>query len=173
MSQPFIGDIRMFAGHFSIHNYAFCNGAILPVSQNEALYSLLGTMYGGDGRTTFALPEMRGRIPVHPGTAPGQSMNWPQGAKYGSETVTLTADNLPSHNHAFNVSDQAPTSPAPSGSSIGKERHYFAADDVAIMGELDTSVLAPEGQNGAHENIMPISAINFIIALKGVYPSRN
>lgn len=113
MSEPFIGDIRMFAGNFAPRNYALCDGQLVAISQNNALFSLLGTMYGGDGRTTFGLPEMRGRIPVHAGQGPGLSpRTW--GQKAGTENVTITVNQLPSHTHDL----KGTTATATSGVSV-------------------------------------------------------
>ncbi len=118
MSEPFVGEIRMFAGNFAPRGWAFCDGQLLAVSQNDALFSLLATVYGGDGRTTFGLPDLRGRIPIHAGTGPGLSPRR-LGAKFGTEEETLTVNQLPSHSHTLQVSTAAATQNSPSGEFIG------------------------------------------------------
>jgi len=174
MSDPFIGEIKMFAGNFAPRSWALCDGQLVAVTQNEALFSLLGTIYGGDGRTTFGLPDMRGRIPLHQGQGPGLS-NRRIGEKFGTENETLTTQQLPAHNHQF----QASTNPADSG--------YPAANVVADTDTTLTyrkSIFDPDtpfpantisnsGSSQPHSNIMPFQCINFIIALFGVYPSRS
>lgn len=172
MSQPFVGDIRMFAGTFAPHNYAFCDGQILAINDQQTLFSLVGTMYGGDGRSSFGLPEMRGRVPVHKGQGPGTS-NWVQGQLTGVEDVTLDVSQLPAHNHSFMVSNSAPTTTDPTSRSIAKSGHYLASANVSFSGSLDDLVLSPSGGGQAHDNMAPFMCINFIIALNGVYPSRN
>lgn len=173
MAQPYLGDIRMFAGNFAILHYAFCNGTLMAISQNQSLFSLLGTNYGGDGRTSFGLPEMRGRVPVNQGTAAGQSINWRIGTMTGSDTVTLDLDQLPSHNHSFNVSSQAAVTETPQNGSIAEGSHYFTAATLKTTGKLADDALSPTGSGGSHNNQMPYCGINFIIALQGIYPSRN
>ena len=173
MSEPFVGEIRMFAGNFAPRGWAFCNGELLAVSQNDALFSLLGTIYGGDGRTTFGLPEMRGRIPLHQGTGPGLSAR-KLGAKAGEEKETLTTNHLPSHTHDFNANKAAATGSDPQGKVLamtsGANRIYNA---VAQNTDLAASSIADTGGSQPHNNLMPTLCINFIIALFGIYPSRN
>ncbi|NMH65418.1 phage tail protein [Shewanella salipaludis] len=173
MAQPYQGDIRMFAGIYAPLNYAFCNGTLMTVVDNEALFSLLGTAYGGDGRTSFALPEMRGRIPVHRGQAQGNPLDWTQGQRQGMGSVTLTQAQLPPHNHDFNVSNSDANLTSPANNSIGMENHYVSVAGVTDSGNLPSAALENSGQSQAHSNMMPYGAINFIIALKGIYPPRN
>ena len=171
MSEPFVGEIRMFAGNFSPRGWAYCDGQLLAVSQNDALFSLLGTIYGGDGRTTFGLPDMRGRIPIHAGTGPGLS-NRSLGAKGGAESVVLTESQLPSHSHAM----QASTDPANSGYPAGLV--VANTDPLPIYNTEPADMPVTGAETGAaggsqnHTNIMPFLCINFIIALFGIYPSR-
>lgn len=172
MSEPFVGEIRMFAGNFAPRGWAFCDGQLLAVSQNDALFSLLGTVYGGDGRTTFGLPDMRGRIPVHAGTGPGLS---PQrlGAKLGSESETLTVNQLPSHTHPLNATSAAATDNNPSGKLTGESASvdlYFEGDPNADMA---SSAITEVGGSRSHTNLMPFLCVHFIIALVGIYPSRH
>ena len=172
MSEPFVGEIRMFAGNFAPRGWAFCDGQLLAVSQNDALFSLLGTIYGGDGRTTFGLPEMRGRIPVHPGSGPGLTPRR-LGEKAGTEKETLTVNQLPSHRHAM----QASTDAADNASPQGRVNAQSAVVDQYIQDDPDqalaSAAVSSVGGSRSHTNLMPTLCINFIIALVGIYPSRH
>jgi len=170
MSDPFVGEIRMFAGNFAPQGWAFCNGQLLAISQNEALFSLLGTAYGGDGRTTFALPDLRGRIPLHAGSGPGLSPR-PLGSSGGTEKETVTINQMAPHSHPFQGSDQLAASPNPAGNAPAQSRRN------AYINEAPGSALAPgavtsSGGSQSHTNLMPYLCVNFIIALFGIYPSR-
>ncbi len=172
MSEPFVGEIRMFAGNFAPRGWAFCDGQLLAVSQNDALFSLLGTIYGGDGRTTFGLPDLRGRIPLHQGTGPGLSARQ-LGAKSGAENVTLTTNQLASHTHDWNANTADATTAAPAGKVLATPsgaRLYAQMDQNA---SLATSTIADTGGSGSHNNLMPTLCIHFIVALVGIYPSRH
>ena len=176
MSEPYVGEVRMFAGNFAPRGWAFCDGQLLSTSQNDALFSLLGTVYGGDGRTTFGLPDMRGRIPIHAGSGPGLSPR-KLGAKNGVEKVTLTAQELPSHSH-----DLMATSTSGSGldpiSGIAAETGTTAMYSGAFAAsgsdadKFNTHAINDTGGSGSHANLMPYMCINFIMALFGIYPSR-
>jgi len=175
MAEPFIGEIRMFAGNFAPRGWAFCDGQLLAVSQNDALFSLLGTTYGGDGRTTFGLPDLRGRIPVHAGSGAGPGLTpRPIGQKYGSENVTLTVNQLPVHEHEARVLSNP-------GDSGNPENRHWAATSTAPPYYSDTGpnlpmaggVLTSAGGGQTHTNMMPFLCVHFIIALMGIYPSRN
>jgi len=172
MSEPFVGEIRMFAGNFAPRGWAFCDGQLLAISQNDALFSLLGTIYGGDGRTTFGLPDVRGRIPLHAGTGPGLSQRR-LGSKSGNENVTLTANQLPSHTHTLNASSSTANSATAAGKSLAK----LPAGDLYRSGtaehNLSSNAIANTGGNQHHTNLMPSLCVNYIIALFGIYPSRN
>ena len=171
MSEPFIGEIKLFAGNFAPRGWALCDGQLLPISSNSALFSILGTTYGGDGRTTFALPELRGRVPVHPGTGPGLS-NYRLGQKSGAETNTLTANNMPAHSHNINQASAAEgDSNVPAGNLLARTdaRSYTSTGPaVATGGATDNA-----GGGQAVNNIQPYQAVNYIIALNGIYPSRS
>ena len=171
MSEPFVGEIRMFAGNFAPRGWAFCDGQLLAVSQNDALFSLLGTIYGGDGRTTFGLPDMRGRIPLHQGTGPGLSPRR-LGAKSGDEKVALTTSQLASHGHDFNASTEIATVTGPQGKVIARTSGnlYEATTQNA---DFSSAMIANTGGSQPHNNLMPTLCIHFIIALVGIYPSRN
>jgi microcystin-dependent protein len=171
MSEPFVGEIRMFAGTFAPRGWAFCDGQLLAVSQNDALFSLYGTIYGGDGRTTFGLPDMRGRLPIHQGTGPGLSPRR-LGAKGGAEAVTLTTNQLASHTHDLNASVQPGTSAQPAGlvPAEGVGVNFYAEQPQDTM--MASAMLAHSGGSHSHTNLMPALCVNFIVALFGIYPSR-
>ncbi len=169
--DPFLAQIKMFAGNFAPRGWSFCDGQILPIAQNTALFSLLGTTYGGDGRTTFALPDMRGRAPLHAGRGPGLS-NRVLGQRGGTETETLSLSTMPAHNHAFKTYD----SPAESRKGVGKvlgntgaaNAYNTASSQVDLSAESLTSV----GGGLSHNNMGPWQGIHHIIAVVGTYPSR-
>ncbi len=171
--EPFIGEIKMFAGNFAPRGFALCDGQLLAVSQNDALFSLLGTIYGGDGRTTFALPDLRGRLPVHFGQGPGLPSRT-IGARSGQETVTITQNQMPAHTHSANALNK------PGDSGNPQDRHW-AADMGADKNyteepadtPMDSNNLTATGGVQSHTNLMPFLCVNFIIALVGIYPSRN
>ena len=170
MSEPFVGEIRMFAGNFAPRGWAFCDGQLLAVSQNDALFSLLGTIYGGDGRTTFGLPDLRGRIPIHAGSGPGLSPRR-LGAKAGAENETLTTNQLASHSHDWNANTAASTVATPQGKVLaaGLPRLFNPVDQNT---SLASTTIANTGGTQSHTNLMPTLCIHFIIALVGIYPSR-
>jgi microcystin-dependent protein len=167
-SDPFLGEINYFAGNFAPRGWAFCDGQLLPIAQNTALFSLLGTTYGGDGRTTFALPALRGRVAVHYGNGPGLSSKT-MGEKSGSETVTATVNNLPTHTHSFHVSSDTPSSTTPTNRAIASGQ-IFNNDDVDRT--LHNSSIGSAGGNASMNNMQPSITANCIIALVGTYPSR-
>lgn len=177
MATPFIGEIRMFAGVFAPVDWAFCNGQIISVSENPQLFSLIGTSYGGDGRTTFALPDMRGRIPLSFGQGPGLS-HYFIGQRSGQETVALTEDNLPAHTHLMSASTENATQQQPDGMVLAKPSDvlYESSDEIdptQNIGNMNQHMIDYEGGSQPHENIQPYLCLNFIISLKGVYPSRS
>lgn len=168
MSSPFTGEIRMFAGNFAPVGWALCQGQLMAIAENDALFTLLGTTYGGDGQTTFGLPDLRGRIPVHQG--PGFVL----GQLAGTESVTLNISQLPSHNHPAQATSAAGTQLSPANgvwASGVSSNPYSAANPPAAS--MSPSALAGTGGNQPHENLMPVLTINFIIALFGIFPSRN
>lgn len=175
MSEPFVGEIKMFAGNFAPRGWAFCDGQLLAVSQNDALFALLGTIYGGDGRTTFGLPDMRGRIPIHAGTGPGLT-NRRLGAKGGAERETLTGTRIPFHSHGGTL--KAINSNAESHTPVGNvaaiaQGDVYTTEDLDANANMDASAISNVGGSQAHNNIAPFLCINFIIALFGIFPSRN
>jgi len=174
MSEPFVGEIKMFAGNFAPRGFAYCDGQLLAVSQNDALFSLLGTIYGGDGRTTFGLPDLRGRVPIHQGTGPGLSPRQ-LGAKGGTESETLTVSQLPSHTHALSASSGPASSREPEGnvpaSSTGVSLYGNAGGAPQQLSSQSLGSAA--GGSQSHTNVMPFQCIHYIIALVGIYPSRS
>ncbi|MCG7629147.1 tail fiber protein [Epibacterium sp. MM17-32] len=172
MSEPFVGEIRMFAGNFAPRGWAFCDGQLLAVSQNDALFSLYGTIYGGDGRTTFGLPDMRGRLPVHAGTGPGLSPRR-LGAKGGAEKVTLTVNQLPSHTHPLQASTALAEAVSPQDNVLATGAgiaHYTTSDPFV---QMSSQMVTHTGGSRSHTNLMPYLCVNFIVALFGIYPSRH
>ena len=172
MSEPFIGCISVFGFSFAPRGWAQCSGQLLPINQNQSLFALLGTTYGGDGRTSFGLPDMRGRAPMHAGNGAGLSSRT-LGQQLGTETVTLTAAQIPPHSHAANASTEDSTAFTPQAN--------LAAPTVAAFNVYgDAANLTPGaagqlGQSGGqgHENMQPDIALNFCIALQGLFPPRN
>ncbi len=171
MSEPFIGEIRMAGFNFEPVGWAFCDGRLLSIAGNTALFSLLGTMYGGDGHTTFALPDLRGRAPMHAGDGPGLTPR-SLGESGGAETVVLTPDQVPEHTHAM----QAVSSAGNSGSPAGAVPANSGTIPLYAGGSPDTplsaAAVAPAGDEQPHNNLMPYLTANFIIALQGIFPSR-
>lgn len=172
MSEPFVGEIRMFAGNFAPRGWAFCDGQLLAVSQNDALFSLLGTIYGGDGRTTFGLPDLRGRIPIHAGHGPGLSERR-LGAKGGAEKVTLTVNQLPSHGHRAQGTDDLNTNLDPEGRVPGHPVRNIYRNPGDQSATMSSEAITHVGGSRSHTNEMPYLCIHFIIALVGIYPSRH
>ena len=176
MSEPFVAEIRIFAGNFAPRGWAFCDGQLLPISQNTALFSLIGTTYGGDGRTTTALPNLKGRLPMHPGRGPGLTSRR-LGQRGGVEMVTLSEAQMPNHNHSM-MGDNAPASTnaaaADGTSSLARSAGGFAyQSDSNSLVSLNDGALANTGGSQAHNNMQPYLVLNFIIALVGLYPSRS
>ena len=204
---PFMGEVKMFAGNFAPRGWAICNGQLLAISSNQALFSILGTTYGGDGRTTFGLPDLRGRVPVSPGRHPGSQFDWRLGQRGGSETNTLTLNNLPAHNHTATVTGITATGTAtiaiPASTETGdviapgntvvlsnqevqtnsNEINAYSAEPadvtlkpftapVAITATGGTVTVGSTGNSSAVNNIQPTLALNYIICMQGVYPSR-
>ncbi len=171
MSEPFVGEIRMFAGNFAPRGWAFCDGQLLAVSQNDALFSLFGTIYGGDGRTTFGLPDLRGRIPLHQGQGPGLSARR-LGSKGGTEQVTLTTNQLASHSHDWNANTASATGAAPQGKVTADAAPARIYRKVDQSGDFAASTITNTGGSQPHTNLMPTLCVHLIVALFGIYPSR-
>jgi microcystin-dependent protein len=171
MATPFLGEIKMFGGTFAPQGYMFCNGQLLPISQYDAVFALVGTTYGGDGQVTFGVPDLRGRAPVHQGTGPGLS-TYQIGQTFGVENVTLNATQMPQHSHVVAASS-ATGSVGPAGAfwaqATGTQPYSSAANNAA----MNTASVASSGGNQPHNNMMPFLAISFIFAVEGIFPSRN
>lgn len=171
MSDPFIGEVRLFAGNFAPLNWALCQGQLLAIAENDALFALIGTTYGGDGQSSFALPDLRGRVPLHQGTGPGLSTRT-IGQMGGSEQVTLSKAQMPQHSHALVGSS------ATAQSSAGAAGNVLAATTVNVYGSavpttpMATGALASAGSTQPHENMAPFTALNYIICLFGIFPSQ-
>ena len=167
MAQPYVGEIRMFAGNFAPAGWMFCEGQLLPISENETLFQLIGTTYGGDGQSTFALPDLRGRIPLHQGNG------FILAETGGAEEITLTVSQIPAHSHPFLASNDTATAPAPNGSlpgstNVNKKIYAAANSPVTPMAPLS---IGPTGGSQPHTNFQPYLCINFIISLFGLFPS--
>jgi microcystin-dependent protein len=173
MEEPFIGEIALFAGNFAPVGWAFCDGRTLQISQYQALYSLLGVTYGGDGRTTFALPDLRGRAPISFGQGPGLSL-YPLGQKGGSETTTLTTAQMPAHTHPLNASTLPADQAAPTGNAlaVNPARSSAMYHAVPTNTALHQTAIGVAGGTQPIDNRQPYLAINYIIALEGFYPER-
>ena len=171
MSNPYIGEIRMFAGNFAPAGWAFCNGQTLPISENDALFTLIGTTYGGDGQETFNLPDLTSRLPMHQGQGPGLT-NRVIGEMAGTETVTLTVQQIPIHSHPPVCSLAPGNQRSPVGNvwASSAERQYTKATLLDIS--LVPSTAQPVGGSQPHENMSPFVGINFIISLFGIFPSQ-
>jgi microcystin-dependent protein len=171
VTTPFLGEIRMFGFNFTPTGWAACNGQLMPISQNTALFSLLGTIYGGNGTTTFALPNLQSRVPVHMGQGTGLSL-YDIGQDGGAETVTLTAAEMPVHSHPVHADATEATSDDPVGHTLAKSKtHVYAPGPGTEFMHAKTAGDAGNGQ--AHANIQPYLTLNFCIALQGVFPSRS
>jgi len=170
-AEPFIGEIAWVPYNFTPQGWASCDGQLLQVNQNTALFSLLGTTYGGDGRTTFGLPDLRSRVMVHMGQGPGLSQ-YRLGEQGGEETVTLTVNQMPAHSHSLNGSSEAPTDTDPTGNvpaSPSRQKLYGASANV----QMDESAIGYSGGGQGHNNVQPYTVLRCIIALQGIYPTRN
>lgn len=175
MASPFVAEIIMFAGNFAPRGHALCNGQILPIAQNTALFSLLGTTYGGNGTSNFALPDLQGRLPMHSGQGAGLTSR-SLGEKAGTEIVTLTISQLPAHNHTVSQGfGSAANSPSPLGCypAVPASGTPYSGTTGAQMAAGTATNLASSGGSQAHNNLMPSQCVNFIIALQGVFPARN
>lgn len=175
MSEPFIGEIIMFGGNFAPRGWAFCDGQLLAISSNTALFSILGTTYGGDGKTTFALPDLRGRVAIHPGAGAGLS-RYTLGEKGGAESVTLTTNNLPSHSHTLEASTSPGTSNSPTSNVLGSYGTSAPPSGPYVSGSANTTMGTSVGNTGGNQSVgivQPYLSVNFIIAITGIYPSRS
>lgn len=173
MDNPFIGLIALLAFNFEPRGWAYCNGQLLPIAQNTALFSLIGTFYGGDGRTTFALPDLRGRVPIHFGQGPGLSSYF-VGEAAGSESTTLSINNMPAHNHTLNAVSEPGDTSAPSGAFLGNtgalDKEYKASGTPV---QMNPAAIGVNGGSQPFSIVQPYLTLNYCIAVQGIYPSRN
>lgn len=173
MANPFLAEIRIFPFNFAPKGWAFCDGQILPLSQNTALFSLLGTTYGGDGKSTFALPNMQGNAPMHPGQGPGLSLH-DLGETGGSDTVSLLESEMPAHSHALTAAAAAALVKLPGPTvTLARSRNANVYQDTqGNLVNLKSNTIAPAGGDQPHNNMQPYLTLNFCIALQGIYPPR-
>jgi len=166
MSQPFLGEMKIISWNFSPKGWAFCNGQLLPINQNQALFSILGTTFGGDGRVNFGLPDFRGRIPIHVG------QGWLEGQVSGQESHTVNLSEMPAHNHLVQASGAAANKAVPTNNFLANVSTKVYAGNANLT-TLHPTTIANVGGSQPHENRQPFLVLNFIIALQGIFPSRN
>ena len=167
MGQPFVGEIRMFGGNFAPAGWAFCNGQEMPISENEVLFQLIGTTYGGDGENTFALPNLQSRMPLHVG--PGFVLGQPG----GEEQVTLTVNQIPAHGHSLNADENSGTQLSPTNNILAQTQNPMMYRAIAPNLPMNANSVLPAGANQPHDNMPPFLVVSFIIALFGVFPTQS
>ncbi|MDZ4678809.1 MAG: tail fiber protein, partial [Saprospiraceae bacterium] len=168
MSQPYVGEIRMFGGNFAPLGWMFCDGSLLSIAENETLFQLIGTTYGGDGQQTFALPDLRGRIPVHMGG------NAVLAEAFGTESVTLSVNQMPAHSHPFLATDNNGSGTSPNGTVLSRNASAdaYTSDGSTGLIPLNNATVSPAGDSQPHENMAPYLCVSFIISLYGIFPSQ-
>jgi microcystin-dependent protein len=168
MAQPYVGEIRMFAGNFAPAGWMFCEGQLLPISEYETLFNLIGTTYGGDGQSTFALPDLRGRIPIHQGNG------FILAETGGAEAITLTVNQIPAHSHPFLASTQTGTGANPEGNVLDQTSGtiFMYIDGQGPDGAMSAGMISPVGGSQPHTNFQPYLCVDFIISLFGIFPSQ-
>jgi microcystin-dependent protein len=171
MAQPYVGEIRMFAGNFAPAGWALCDGTPMAISENETLFQLIGTTYGGDGQETFNLPNLASRVPIHMGTSPG-GVTYQIGEMAGTEQETLTVQQIPNHTHPFTVSNTPAQANNPSGNLYAQstQTNLYLQDQTNVS--MNAASIGPQGGSQPHENTQPFLCINFIISLFGIFPSQ-
>lgn len=181
MGTPYLGEMRLFAGNFAPRGWAFCNGQSLSIAENDALFALLGTIYGGDGQNTFNVPDLRGRVPLNQGQGPGLS-SYTIGQAAGVETVTLQTSQMPAHSHSLNATTAtgSVTTPGPTvmlatpvEAGVNTSLYVVPGSSAMVQAPMAPQSIGPAGGNTPHENMMPFQSINYIIALEGIFPTRN
>ena len=168
MANPYVGEIRLFAGNFAPQGWMFCDGTVLAIAENTTLFNLIGTTYGGDGQTTFALPDLRSRVPIHMGQGAGLS-NHALGQNGGTETVTLTVAQIPAHAHVPNANSNHGTTTTPTG-NVWAGSADFSQYAAGSTGNMAGGAIGLAGSSQPHDNMLPYLSINFIISLFGIYP---
>ncbi|MBF6620473.1 MAG: phage tail protein [Patulibacter sp.] len=169
--MPYVGEIRMFGGNFAPVGWMLCQGQVLPISENEVLFQLIGTTYGGDGESTFRLPDLQGRLPVHQGQGPGITQSYIIGESFGVESVTLTTSQLPGHTHGFCATLNPGTTTNASGAVLASPPSITMFLRDAPGTSMSPQIVSPVGGSQPHENRSPIVVVNYIISLFGVFPS--
>jgi microcystin-dependent protein len=170
MAQPYVGEIRMFGGNFAPVGWGICDGSLQSIAENDTLFNLIGTTYGGDGQTTFALPDLRSRVPVHLGSLSG--FTYQLGEPGGVEAVTVNSSQLPSHNHAAGCTDAAGNSATPSGSIPAVNTTALAYGAIPPQVAMNAGIIGNTGGNQPHTNIQPFLCVSFIISFFGIFPSQ-
>jgi microcystin-dependent protein len=170
MSEPFVGEVRMVGFNFAPVGWFLCDGQLLSISQNEVLFNLIGTIYGGDGQSTFALPNLQGRIPIHQGTS--DQGTWVMGQSSGTETVTLSANEMPEHSHLLSANSGAGTQSSPSG-GVWAESSLNQFSGGSATEQMAATSLGSSGSSQSHDNMPPYTCINFVIANVGIFPSQS
>jgi microcystin-dependent protein len=171
MSDPYIGEIRMFGGGFAPAGWAFCNGALMAIAENDALFQLIGTTYGGDGVSTFGIPDLQGRVPVHQGQGPSLQ-NYTIGQKAGVETVTLTTNQIPVHNHAVAASQALSNTTSPANNVLAQNTQILMYTQDSVTRFMPPNAVSAVGGSQPHDNLQPYLAISFIISLFGIFPHQ-
>ena len=166
MAQPYVGEIRMFAGNFAPAGWAFCEGQLLPISENETLFQLIGTTYGGDGQSTFAMPDLRGRIPIHQGNGVILAETG------GAETITLTVSQTPAHSHPFLGTSSLSNDANPGGNVVAQASAFFPYVNAPPTVAMAATAISPAGGSQPHNNFQPYLCVDFIISLFGIFPSQ-
>jgi microcystin-dependent protein len=171
MGEPYIGEIRMFAGNFAPAGWALAQGQLMPISQNDALFTLYGTMYGGDGQETFGMPNLASRLPIHFGTGK-DGVTYQQAEMGGTESVTLTVQQIPVHNHALLATTDTATAVNISGAALAATQQFDLYFQEAATVNTNANCVLPAGGSQPHDNMIPFLVINYIVSLFGVYPSQ-
>jgi len=172
MSSPYVGEIRMFGGNFAPAGWALCQGQLMPISQNDTLFTLIGTTYGGDGQETFGIPNLSGRAAMHMGQGPGISQSYQIGEQAGVESVTLTTQQIPTHNHAVIVSQDIGTATSPADQVYAQNTQILLYTQDVASKFFNPSMVQPVGGSQPHENMQPFLVITFILSLFGIFPSQ-
>ncbi|ADB51027.1 phage tail protein [Conexibacter woesei] len=170
--MPYVGEIRMFAGSFAPVGWMFCQGQTIPISENETLFNLIGTTYGGDGQETYRLPDLQGRLPLHMGQGPGLSQSYVIGEQFGSEQVTLTVNQIPQHSHGVVAANGGGSTSSPQGNLLSSPPSLTEYVRDTPNAPLPPQAVGPYGGSQPHENRMPVLTINYIISMFGVFPSQ-